>query len=112
MSTSSSARRGPVRHDPGFQHAYISIIDGLRARGLKIYGLWRPRSHARSPEDKLRGAEPGQQICPWIDRYVQTYVQISSPLRARVDVFEAVQRARRFPRRQQQLDPPRLAAVR
>ncbi|MCB0115494.1 MAG: hypothetical protein KDD84_15445, partial [Caldilineaceae bacterium] len=80
----------PGPHDPGFQHAYIGIIDGLRARGLKIYGLIGHEAMPDHPEDKLRGApEPGQPRHPWIDRYVQTYVQIARLFHDRVDVFEA-----------------------
>ena len=76
--------------DPGFQQTYRGILDGLRNRDIKIYALVGHEAMPTLPEDQLRGAPPaGQPHHEWIDRYVQTFVQIARIFHDRVDVFEA-----------------------
>ncbi len=76
--------------DPGFQQTYMGILDGLRNRGIQIYGLIGHEAMPDQPVDQLRGAPPaGRPQHEWIDRYVQTYVQIARIFHDRVDVFEA-----------------------
>lgn len=85
--------RGPWSSvaDPGWEQTFRQIIDGLRGKGLRIYGL----IHAEAVDagdfgDALRRQPSGfSPQHAWIDRYVETFASIVSRFHSDVAVWES-----------------------
>ncbi len=75
--------------DPAWIDTYRRIIQGLRARGLKIYGLVGAEAVAGDPGNQFRDA-PGNSIAnDWIRRYAENFRLIVQQFRDDVEVFES-----------------------
>lgn len=69
---------------------YRQIIDGLRAEGLKIYGLISAEAMHEDPHNQFRDPPPpGPTDNDWIRRYAETFVTIAKMFHGDVEVFES-----------------------
>jgi hypothetical protein len=63
-----------------WEEAYRHLIDGFRREGLNIYGLISNEAVKMDGQDILwifrEAPPPGARSHPWIDRYVETFVDI------------------------------------
>ena len=68
---------------------YSKIIDGLRGRGLRIYGLISAEAMRDSPWKQFRNPPPaGPFANDWIRRYAETFRTITRLFHDKVEVFE------------------------
>ncbi len=68
---------------------YRTIIRGLRAKGLKIYGLIHAQAVTGDPGNDFR-EEPGASLDhDWIRRYAENFRTIVQQFKGDVDVFES-----------------------
>ena len=54
--------------ESGWLQVYDTIVNGLKGRGIKIYGLIGHEAVRDSPEDKFRIARENAAANAWIDR--------------------------------------------
>ena len=69
--------------------AYQTIVAGLRAHSLKLYGLIGAEALPTDPGDRFRLPPPnGDAQDPWLDAYVATFIQISEMFYGDFQAFE------------------------
>ena len=74
---------------PDVGGAYRKILDGLRARGLRIYGLISAEAMRDSPGKQFRNPPPAGPVAnDWIRRYAETFQKIARLFHDKVEVFE------------------------
>ncbi|MBW7884067.1 MAG: peptidoglycan DD-metalloendopeptidase family protein [Caldilineaceae bacterium] len=79
---------GPT--NPAWISTYRTIIQGLRSKGLKIYGLIGAESVHDDPSNQFRDApQPGQPQNDWIKRYAENFREIVQLFRDDVTVYES-----------------------
>lgn len=75
--------------ESGWLQVYDTIVNGLKGRGIEIYGLIGHEAVRDSPEDKFRIARENAAANAWIDRYVESFVTIVEHFRDRVKIYES-----------------------
>jgi hypothetical protein len=75
--------------ESGWLHVYDTIVNGLKGRGIEVYGLIGAEAVLDSPGDDFRIARENAAANAWIDRYVENFVTIVEHFRDRVKVFES-----------------------
>ncbi|HID61121.1 MAG TPA: hypothetical protein EYP49_00015, partial [Anaerolineae bacterium] len=75
--------------DDGWLRVYDTIVNGLKEKGIEIYGLIGHESVREPPGDNFRNARKNAAADAWIDRYVENFVTIVGHFRDRVKIFES-----------------------
>jgi Ig-like domain from next to BRCA1 gene/Peptidase family M23 len=75
--------------NPAWVATYRQFIQGLRGRGLKIYGLVGAEAAAGDPGNRFREELPKPADDPWIRDYARNFRQIVQTFRDDVEVFES-----------------------
>jgi len=73
----------------GWLQVYDTIVNGLKGRGIEIYGLIGHEAVPESPGDNFRIARENAAANAWIDRYVENFSIIVEHFRDRVKIFES-----------------------
>ena len=73
----------------GWLQVYDTIVNGLKARRIEIYGLIGHETVREPPEDNFRNARENAAANAWIDRYVENFITVVKHFRDRVKVFES-----------------------
>ena len=68
---------------------YRQIINGLRSRGLRIYGLISAEAMRDDPGDQFRHPLANVIANDWIERYAESFAQIAELFHHDVDYFES-----------------------
>ncbi len=75
--------------ESGWLQVYDTIVNGLRGKGIQVYGLIGHEAVRESPGDKFRNARENNAANAWIDQYVENFVTIVEHFRDRVKIFES-----------------------
>jgi hypothetical protein len=75
--------------EDGWLRVYDAIVNGLKERGIEIYGLIGHETVHEPPGDNFRNARENAAANAWIDRYVENFVIVVEHFRDRVKVFES-----------------------
>jgi hypothetical protein len=75
--------------EDGWLQVYDTIVNGLKARRIEIYGLIGHETVRESPEDNFRDARENAAANAWIDRYAENFITVVKHFRDRVKVFES-----------------------
>ena len=75
--------------ESGWLQVYDEIVNGLKGRGIEVYGLIGHEAVHDSPEDHFRNARENAAANAWIDQYVKNFVTIVEHFRDRVEIFES-----------------------
>jgi regulator of replication initiation timing len=75
--------------ESGWLQVYDTIVNGLKGRGIEVYGLIGHETVLESPEDKFRNARESAAANAWIEKYVENSVTIVQHFRDRVKIFES-----------------------
>jgi hypothetical protein len=73
----------------GWLQVYDEIVNGLKGRGIEVYGLIGHEAVREPPEDNFRVARENAAANAWIDRYVGNVVTVVEHFRDRVKIFES-----------------------
>jgi len=73
----------------GCLQVYDTIVNGLKGKGIEVYGLIGHEAVLESPEDKFRNARESAAANAWVERYVETFVTLVEHFRGRVKIFES-----------------------
>ncbi len=74
--------------DADWLNRFDNLIDGLRARGVQIYGLIGHESVPGSPGDNCRDGAPNGAAEAWVREYVDIFDFIVEHFQGRVEFFE------------------------
>jgi hypothetical protein len=75
--------------ESGWLQVYDTIVNGLKGRGIEVYGLIGHETVREPPGDNFRIARENAAANAWIDRYVQDFVTIVGHFRDRVKIYES-----------------------
>jgi hypothetical protein len=73
----------------GWLQVYDEIVNGLKGRGIEVYGLIGHEAVREPPEDNFRIARENAAANAWIDRYAENFVTVVEHFRDRVKIFES-----------------------
>jgi hypothetical protein len=79
----------PSPAEDGWLRTYDTIVNGLKAGGIEIYGLIGHEAVRESPGDNFRTARANAAADAWINQYVENFVTIVEHFRDRVKIFES-----------------------
>jgi hypothetical protein len=75
--------------EDGWLQVYDTIVNGLKERGIEIYGLIGHETVHEQPGDNFRNARENAAANAWLDRYTKNFVTVVEHFRDRVKVFES-----------------------
>jgi hypothetical protein len=81
-----------------WQNRFDSLIDGLRARDVQIYGLIGHQSVKTPLDDRCRAGAPNDAADAWIAEYVENFDVIVEHFQDRVEFFESFNEPNNWPK--------------